>query len=215
MNVSAWLDSRGRCNGRRAAGRSATGRRTTKSTSSFTVPGYAKRHGAQPDVDLEKDFTERTSLRVNFGVDAISAASDSCARCHRDGVNSHRRVGGLSVTRSSRTSSSRSAARTAGELLPCDDGADVGVARSRRTATHGRRRLYVFAEPAHASPDTADREPVPERRVRLADPDALEADDRAGRLRAGRSSATKQPYLRPVNGVMILGHVPDLRTARR
>jgi len=52
-----------------------------------------------PTVELSKDFTERTSLRVNFGVDAISAASDSCARCHRDGVNSHRRVGGLSVTR--------------------------------------------------------------------------------------------------------------------
>jgi hypothetical protein len=51
-----------------------------------------------PDVDLSKDFTERTSLRVNFGVDAISAASDSCARCHRDGVRTRRQVGGLSVT---------------------------------------------------------------------------------------------------------------------
>ena len=53
-----------------------------------------------PTVDLSKDFTERTSLRVNFGVDAISAASDSCARCHREGVNSQpRRSRGLSVTR--------------------------------------------------------------------------------------------------------------------
>jgi hypothetical protein len=52
-----------------------------------------------PTVDLTKDFTERTSLRVNFGVDAISAASDSCARCHREGVSSRRQVGGLSVTR--------------------------------------------------------------------------------------------------------------------
>lgn len=51
-----------------------------------------------PTVDLAKDFTERTNLRVSFGVDAISAASDSCARCHRDGVNSRRQVGGLSVT---------------------------------------------------------------------------------------------------------------------
>ncbi len=52
-----------------------------------------------PAVDLSQDFTERTSLRVNFGVDAISAASDSCVRCHREGVNSHRRDMGLSVTR--------------------------------------------------------------------------------------------------------------------
>jgi hypothetical protein len=36
---------------------------------------------------------------VNFGVDAISAASDSCARCHREGVNSRRQDGGVSVTR--------------------------------------------------------------------------------------------------------------------
>ena len=51
-----------------------------------------------PTAELAKDFTERTNLRVSFGVDAISAASDSCARCHRDGVNSQRLVGGLSVT---------------------------------------------------------------------------------------------------------------------
>src|SRR5579862_8891570 len=51
-----------------------------------------------PTAELAKDFTERTNLRVNFGVDAISAASDSCARCHRDGVNSRRIAGGLSVT---------------------------------------------------------------------------------------------------------------------
>jgi len=52
-----------------------------------------------PAVDLTQDFTERTSLRLNYGLDAISAASDSCARCHRAGVNSHRQVVGLSATR--------------------------------------------------------------------------------------------------------------------
>jgi hypothetical protein len=52
-----------------------------------------------PTVDLVKDFTDRSTVRVNFGVDAISAASDSCARCHREGVNSRRQVGGASLTR--------------------------------------------------------------------------------------------------------------------
>lgn len=52
-----------------------------------------------PTVDLAQDFTERTSLRVNYGLDAISAASDSCARCHRSGVNSHRQDAGLSLAR--------------------------------------------------------------------------------------------------------------------
>jgi hypothetical protein len=52
-----------------------------------------------PTVDLTQDYTERTSLRINYGLDTISAASDSCVRCHRDGVNSHRQGAGLSVTR--------------------------------------------------------------------------------------------------------------------
>ena len=52
-----------------------------------------------PTADYGTDITERTNLRVNLGVDAISAASDSCARCHRSGVNSHRLGGGLSLTR--------------------------------------------------------------------------------------------------------------------
>jgi hypothetical protein len=52
-----------------------------------------------PTVELTQDFTERTSLRINYGLDAISAASDSCARCHRDGIGSHRQEFGLSATR--------------------------------------------------------------------------------------------------------------------
>jgi Protein of unknown function (DUF3570) len=43
-----------------------------------------------PTVDLDKDFTERTGLRARFGVDSISAASDSCARCHPEGANNQR-----------------------------------------------------------------------------------------------------------------------------
>jgi len=52
-----------------------------------------------PTVDLSQDFTERTSLRINYGLDAISAASDSCVRCHRDGINSHRQEVGVSAIR--------------------------------------------------------------------------------------------------------------------
>jgi hypothetical protein len=51
-----------------------------------------------PTAELAKDFTERSSLRVNYGVDAISAASDSCVRCHRNGVNNQHETGGLSIT---------------------------------------------------------------------------------------------------------------------
>ena len=52
-----------------------------------------------PAFDLTKDFTDRTSLKVKFGVDAISASSDSCARCHPSGIRSQRAVGSLGVNR--------------------------------------------------------------------------------------------------------------------
>jgi hypothetical protein len=52
-----------------------------------------------PDASYTKDFTDRTTLRAKFGVDAISAASDSCARCHPGGANNGRAVAGLNVVR--------------------------------------------------------------------------------------------------------------------
>lgn len=52
-----------------------------------------------PTVDLDKDFTDRTGVRIKFGVDAITAASDSCARCHQEGARNQRRVGSVNVTR--------------------------------------------------------------------------------------------------------------------
>jgi hypothetical protein len=44
----------------------------------------------EPMVDLDKDFTDRTGLKLKFGIDAVSAASDACARCHPDGSHSQR-----------------------------------------------------------------------------------------------------------------------------
>ena len=43
-----------------------------------------------PVADLDKDFTDRSGLKARFGVDAITAASDSCARCHPQGANNQR-----------------------------------------------------------------------------------------------------------------------------
>jgi hypothetical protein len=53
-----------------------------------------------PEFDLTRDFTDRTALRAKFGVDAISAASDSCVRCHSQGVSSQRVALGASLVRS-------------------------------------------------------------------------------------------------------------------
>ena len=52
-----------------------------------------------PDANVSKDFSDRTSVKVKFGVDSISAASDSCARCHQGGANNARVVSSVAVTR--------------------------------------------------------------------------------------------------------------------
>lgn len=43
-----------------------------------------------PTVDLSRDFSDRLGMRARFGVDAISAASDSCIRCHPQGADNSR-----------------------------------------------------------------------------------------------------------------------------
>lgn len=52
-----------------------------------------------PTLELSRDFTDRTALRARFGVDTISAASDSCVRCHGQGITSARAFAGASVVR--------------------------------------------------------------------------------------------------------------------
>lgn len=52
-----------------------------------------------PTGELNRDFTTRTGLRASFGVDAISAASDSCIRCHPDGAHNARAYVNASIFR--------------------------------------------------------------------------------------------------------------------
>ncbi len=52
-----------------------------------------------PTGELSRDFTPRTGLRAAFGVDAISAASDSCIRCHPDGAYNARAYVNASIFR--------------------------------------------------------------------------------------------------------------------
>ena len=148
--------------------RRATGRRDNELNVQFH--GFQDTRGVtvlSPTVDLAQDYTERTSLRVNYGLDAISAASDSCVRCHRDGVNSHRQVVGLSAT------------RKYGDLKLTIGGAyskenfyraTTGLTSVSRDLANGNTTVaggfsFSLNQPTlHPLPD--DREPVPERRLR-------------------------------------------------
>jgi hypothetical protein len=137
-----------------------------------------------PTVDLTQDYTERTNLRINYGLDTISAASDSCVRCHNDGVNSHRQVFGLSATRKY-----NDLKLTIGGAYSKENfyRATTGLASVSRDLANGNTTvaggLRVLAQSADAASTARVREPIPERRIRHGDADADEEHDRAGRLR--------------------------------
>ena len=168
-----------------------------------------------PTVELSKDFTERTSLRVNFGVDAISAASDSCARCHRDGVNSHRRVGGLSVTRKfddlkftigGSYSQENFYRATTGLTSVSRD-----LANSNATIAGG----YSFSlnQPTLHPTLEVQNQYANDAYVSYTQTLAKTSIAQVGYELAQINGYQDNPYLRAnVNGEMVLGHVPDART---
>ena len=131
-------------------------------------------------------------------------------------MNSHRQVVGLSATRKF-----DDLKLTFGGAYSQENfyRATTGLASVSRDLANGNTTVaggfsFSLNQPMlHPLPET--REPVPERRIRLGDADADE-DARSRRpATRSRTSAGYQnnPYLRAdVNGVMVLGQVPDLRT---
>jgi len=168
-----------------------------------------------PTVDLGKDFTERTSLRVSYGLDAISAASDSCARCHRDGVNSHRQVGGLSVTQKfdvfkwtvGGTYSQENFYRATTFLTS----ASRDLANGNTTVAGG----YTFAlnqprlHPTEQVENQYQNDAFVSVTQTLSKLTIAQVGYELGRIIGYQDN----PFLRAnLNGIMTLGHVPDLRT---
>ena len=168
-----------------------------------------------PTVDLTQDFTERTSLRVNYGLDAISAASDSCARCHRDGVNSHRQVVGLSATRKY-----GDVKLTIGGAYSKENfyRATTGLTSVSRDLANGNTTVaggfsFSLNQPMlHPLPDSANQYQsggFASLTQTLSKTTIAQAGYEIGHI----SGYQNNPFLRAnVNGVMVLGQVPDSRT---
>jgi len=167
-----------------------------------------------PTVNLDQDFTDRTSLRVNFGVDAISAASDSCARCHREGVNTRRQEVGLSATRkfdnlkfslggafslenfyratTALTSVSRDVANGNTTIA-----GGFSFSLNQPVLHPTMERETQFATNAYTSVTQTDTKTT-----------IVQAGYELGRITGYQNN----PFLRAnVNGVLLLGHVPELR----
>jgi hypothetical protein len=167
-----------------------------------------------PTVDLSQDYTERTSLRLNFGVDAISAASDSCVRCHREGVRNRRQDVGVSVTRKFDTLKFTLGGAYSQENFYRATTALTSVSRdlaNGNTTVAGGFSFSINQPVLH---------PTPERENQFAS-DAYASITQtvtkttivqAGYEWSRISGYQNNPYLRAnVSGIMVLGQVPDLR----
>ena len=167
-----------------------------------------------PTVDLEQDYTERTSLRINYGLDAISAASDSCVRCHRDGVNSHRQVVGLSATRKyddwkvtvgGAFSKENFYRATTGLVSASRDLANAN------TTVAGGFTLSLNQPMLHPLPES-ENQYQSGAFASLTQTLTRTTIAQVGYEFAHISGYQNNPYLRAdLNGVLMLGNVPDLR----
>lgn len=182
------------------------------------VHGFEDTRGVtvlSPTVDLSQDFTERTSLRINYGLDAISAASDSCVRCHRDGIRSHRQVAGLSVTQKY-----GDVKVTAGGAFSKENfyRATTGLVSVSRDFANGNTTVaggfsFSLNQPTlHPLPDIANQDES-DGFVSVTQTLSKTTIVQGGYELAHMSGYLNNPYLRAnVDGVLVLGQVPDART---
>jgi hypothetical protein len=182
------------------------------------VHGFQDTRGVtvlSPTIDVTQDFTDRTSLRVNYGLDAISAASDSCARCHREGVNSHRQEVGLSATRKY-----GDVKLTIGGAYAKENfyRATTGLTSVSRDLANGNTTIaggfsFSFNQPMlHPLPDSASQYQSGGF-ASLTQTLSKTTIAQAGYEIGHTSGYQNNPFLRAnLNGVMVLGQVPDSRT---
>jgi Protein of unknown function (DUF3570) len=168
-----------------------------------------------PTVDLTQDYTERTTLRINYGLDAISAASDSCARCHRNGIDSHRQEVGLSATRKyGDTKVSVGGAFSKENFYR----ATTGLTSVSRDFGNGNTTVaagfsFSLNQPTlHPTANTANQYQsggFATVTQTLSKSSIAQVGYEIGRIGGYQNN----PFLRAdVNGVLVLGQVPDART---
>jgi hypothetical protein len=168
-----------------------------------------------PVGSLDKDFTDRTGLRVKFGVDAITAASDSCARCHANGANSRRSYVDFGVRRKYGDLKLDVGAEFSRENFYSADTGMVSISRDFNHANTTVAGAYSFSynQPTLHPSQNVESQISQEASVSLTQilskSTILQLTYDVNRISGFQTNV----FLRtPVNGVMLLGQEPDLRT---
>jgi Protein of unknown function (DUF3570) len=164
---------------------------------------------------LDKDFTDRTGLRVKFGVDAISAASDSCARCHPNGRQMQHNYFGASVLHKFGDLKVDVGGEISRETFYASDTGTISLSRdfNKANTTVAGGYSFQYNQPTlHPSSNVETQlshDLYASVTQTLSKTTVLQVTYDYNRISGYQNS----PFLRtPVNGVMVLGNVPDART---
>lgn len=168
-----------------------------------------------PTFDLSRDFTDRTALRARFGVDTISAASDSCARCHSQGVTSLRAYAGASVVRKLRDASVSLGAELSQENFYRSTTIVASVSRTLNKANTTVAGGFSFSlnQPTLHPRETQRSQTAGNGFVSVTQTLTKSTIVQAGYELGHIGGYQDNPYLRArVNGELLLGNNPDRRT---
>ena len=167
-----------------------------------------------PTLDLSKDFTDRTSLKVKFGVDAISASSDSCARCHPDGIRSARAVGSVMVNRKYGDTTVGLGGEFSQENFYRATTLSTTVSRSLNKAntTIAGGYSFSFNQPVLHPSEFAEKQYAHDAYVSLTQTLTKTTVAQVGVEVAQIRGYQTSPFLRTsLNGLLVPGQSPDLR----
>jgi len=168
-----------------------------------------------PDVTLSHDLNDRNDIRVRFGVDAISAASDSCARCHPDGARNGRAVIGATLVRKYGDMKVTAGGEFSGELFYKAVTALGGISRelNNGNTTLAGGLSYSFNQPQlHPSEETEQQHAI-DAYASVTQSWTRRTITQFGYELNQVNGYQTNPFLRTqVNGVWTVGNHPDLRT---
>lgn len=168
-----------------------------------------------PDADFSKDFTDRTSLKLKFGVDAISAASDSCARCHPNGTTNGRFVAGASVVRKYGDTKVTTGGEFSRELFYQATTALASVSRdlNQGNTTLASGVAYSFNQPTLHPGSTTESQHSIDGYVTATQSWTRRTVTQVGYEVNQINGYQSNPFLRTtLNGIKTVGIAPDART---
>jgi len=168
-----------------------------------------------PDMSYERDYTDRTAVRIKFGLDAITAASDSCARCHPDGANNTRAVGGASVVRKYGDTKLTFGGEFSKEQFYAASTAQFAISRSLNQAntTVAGGFSYSFNQPQLHPSDTVESQHSADTFGSVTQSWTKSTITQFGYELNQINGYQTNPFLRTsVNGVLTIGNSPDRRT---